>query len=648
KEMRRCWANSAHTAVTTKSCISDFDCFGRCSADQGFLCVVDADCQAGATAPAFSTTNATGLLAAAPNSRLICGNTSNNVPASPIACNSIGWLSFNSSDFSDTTFAPSPPAPANTKVGVSYNTNHLAHNPNYPVADRGAHELSGWARFMTPNLTDNPNYSNSGWVSLRGSATGASPSSKLFACRDCIGGPGGMATGGNSQMNCSFCQDEGNQSCVTSDTVDGLGNKVANCHYLCEDGTTPCVTNNQCGGIGSGQCRAPGYCTGDGTTACASDGQCTNNGRCATGAICSTSGSSCDAYGVNLDTETGKFYGNAWSQDFGWLGFENVSQGGSRILQTRLGDIYAREQIGNNAIPVPSSQQNCNGTYLIISSSTITNFCSVLGSAVVGGINPLQPNSSSISFPSEGNVFQNILGRFDLKGLEKVTDTSDPNRPKNKYGIEVRTMSAASGDVSAWLKSQAAGQGNLIPSGPNFILGGRVYKIGDDNTHGTYTLDSLISFANSNSVAVSGSGVLIVNGDLVINVTEDALTYASGNVNDLRKLASLTVVVRGNLTLSNSVKNLVGAYYVTDNPATTQVEGVFDTASDPTSNNGTQLILRGLVIARQFLFHRQTAGTIDNPTPSELFIYDGRLQSNPLPGMTDFVNALPTAVTPGP
>ncbi len=609
---RRCWADASHTAVTTKSCLSDFDCFGRCAKDEGFLCVKDDDCRIGPeTFTNPDTLNSpTGNLTVFPGSQLSC------LDGSPLACSSIGWLSFNKSDFD----ASHQTAPDGASVRVSYNTLFPDHNQEYNDINEGAHELSGWARFMTPANPNNPNSQDTGWVRLRGADTGASTSTKLFACRDCIGGPG--------QMNCSFCQDESNQSCAPSNTA-----TEANCSYLCEDGSTPCVTNDQCGGVGSGQCKAPGFCTGDGTTSCTSDAACApNNGHCAIGAICSPASSQCAKYGVNLDTETGKFYGYAWSQDFGWLSFQNVTQGGGRIIQTRLADIYAQGPIGAAGIPTSIDPNNCNGTYLITSSSgSITNFCSAYptetGGTISGtNIRTIQPNSSFIPFPGAGNIYQNILGRFDLKGIE-----TDVGGGKNKYGQTMRTLSPGVGnDISAdWAtQMQGAGPGK-------YFLGGKVYTVGDGSS--TYALNGALQFVNSDNLGTSGSGagILIVNGNLTINTP---LSYETEAISDLRRLASLVVVVKGNLTIANTVQNLVGAYYVT---------GAVNTVSDPQLNNQYPLVVRGLMIASQFVFKRQYAGTIETPLPSELFIYDGRLQSNPLPGMTDFVNALPSTVNPG-
>jgi hypothetical protein len=128
----------------------------------------------------------------------------------------------------------------------------------------------------------------------------------------------------------------------------------------------------------------------------------------------------------------------------------------------------------------------------------------------------------------------------------------------------------------------------------------------------------------------SGAGILVVNGNLTIR---SGLSYAAiAGLNDVRKLQNLVIVVKGDLTIDNSVQKIVGSYYVT---------GTIHTTSSDTGSNQYPLEIRGLVIAKEFDLGRKFAGTVENPAPSELIIADGRLQANPMPGMTDFVKALP-------
>ncbi|MEK7637069.1 MAG: hypothetical protein AAB402_01585 [Patescibacteria group bacterium] len=611
---RRCISDRASGALTTRSCLNDFDCFGRCAKDEGFLCVRDDDCRLGAETESgtINYDGNTGKLKNPPGIQLTCSGASGN---SPLACTPVGWLSFNANDFSNST----PPNSPTESFGVKYNTLNPGHNANYVGQNgqnKGAHELSGWGRFMTM-----ANGADGGWVRLRGDDV-ASPTPaiidgqpSLYGCRDCDGG-------GTNAKNCAFCQDASNRSCVPSDTA-----ATAACYYVCKDDlTTHCATTANCTAAGkTGPCTAPGFCTGDQSLRCSDDATCSagNKGTCAIGAVCSVSGATCAEYGVNLDTETGKFVGYAWSQDFGWLDFRSTSYGGSRLIQTKLGDIYATGEIG-------SASQACTGTpnatYLITSAASITGFCSSLGSSA------LQPGVSRIPLISAENTYQNILGRFDLKGIETETDAANH---KNKYGSKIETLTS-SGTNNSISTSWIAEMNH--PSGLNG-LGGKVYVVGDGTSN--YTIDTSVAFSNTPNGATdlatygSGAGILIVNGNLTIN---QPLSYVSASIGDLRKLASLTVVVKGNLTIANTVQEIVGAYYVTGKINT------IDSASD----NQYPLEVKGLMIAKEFVLKRQYAGTVENPLPSELIIFDGRLQSNPLPGMTDFANALPNSVASGP
>lgn len=639
--------------LSAYSCWNDFECFGRCEKDQGFICVNDGDCRIGTDTLADSVAGSTNNLSTQPSNRLKCS------ASSPLACAAGGWLSVNASDFTN------PTAPVlGESIGVNYNTLHTTHNNASTFS--GFHELSGWGRFMTLANSAEPNYQvGHGWVRFRGDAVAASPKTLavkdqatsiitsapyLYGCQDCVG----LA---KNKLSCAFCQDTLGQSCKPSYDP---GPKEGSCTYFC--GGDPlkgaCFQDSECA-TGT-TCRAIGFCTLDSATQCAKDEDCAGNkGYCNLGAVCQVKApeqpqpTQCYAYGVNLSVDKGQFGGLAWSQDYGWLDFRNVGQGSARYFQTRLGDIYAGGTIGDPQAPQPPGINNCNSTYLIISSATIANnFCSSLGTTVKPGVNipSKQGGSASIPVASPNNVYQNILGRFDLVGMEKEVESTG----RNKYSSGIVEINHNGGDISAEINA-ALNAGSL---------GGRVFNISDDapssNAHTrstvTYTISSPITIRNSTNLATQGSsaGMIVINGDLEIDQNIIYGTTGATAIDDLRKLQNLVIVVKGNLTIKNTVQKLVGAYYVTDdprtddgNPATSaDVEGAVST-SDSTSGNTYPLEVRGLMIAKSFNFGRKFAGTVENPAPSELIIYDGRLQSNPLPGMTDFAKALPnTSVTP--
>ncbi len=690
---RRCWNKlTSGKALTNTSCISDYDCYGHCQNDQGFLCVKNDDCQVGATSGSSTVSGALTCSAASrahppgsscttdaycggngtcdsstanfgtqPANRLQCGIAANGIPSSPLACTSIGWLTFNGSDLaSNQLIVPRCNIPTGAQtgtcindstktcsqinvsncplsykgftygtIGAYYNQLYSTHNNSYYQSqNRGAHELSGWGRFMSLTKAANTYNQDGGWVHLRSTESATASGTELFNCRDCD-----SETSDNK--TCAFCQDTASHSCIPTNTpAAGQG-----CYYECQGDTsgpggtpTHCGGSNaECTGKGTGLCLAPGRCSLSGI-ACATDTTCgSSGGSCVFGAICRTTASQCVKYGVHLDTETSTFIGNAWSQDFGWLDFSAVSYGGSRLIQTKLGDIYATKQIGisGQATQTPGSN-TCNSTYLITSASSITGFCSALGTTTANLGNPVQQNANQIPLISSDNSYQNILGRFDLTGMG-----NDIGGGKNKYGNTIVTINAGADNN---LAGGASDSFNTKLSANSSILGGKVYVTkAATPTPTEYTMDSSMTFVNSSNLTNygSGNGILIVNGNLTIN---QPLTYTSGSINDLRKLASLTIVVKGDLKIGNKVKDVVGAFYVTGTIRTT----------DSTSDNQYPLVVKGLMIAKAFEFKRQYAGTVENPTPSELIIYDGRLQSNPMAGMTDFATALPNSVNVGP
>jgi hypothetical protein len=239
-----------------------------------------------------------------------------------------------------------------------------------------------------------------------------------------------------------------------------------------------------------------------------------------------------------------------------------------------------------------------------------------------------------IPISSANNDYRNALGRFDLTGLETVT-RSTGGVDYNKYDLEVVSVTPVSGSLT-YTGSRFNDPGST--NAASFSLGRKVYIADCSATGGTCTLTQALKIANA-AAGQSGAGLLVVNGNLRIT---NNLQYISSVVNDLRQLASLAVVVRGNLEIENQVTNVIGAYYVEGTVFTTPA------STATSSDNRYPLTVRGLMIAKNFEFNRKFAGTVESPLPSELFIFDGRLQSNPLPGMTDFAGALPDTFNSSP
>lgn len=626
---RRCLGN------TNRACLRDFDCYGRCTGDEAALCLSNNDCVGSRPNPALSPSGS--RLRGIPPNNLLCGEPG----SSPSACTAAGWLTFNANDLPSGQRTP-PAAP--TTFGVTYNET--------------TGKLDGWGRFMTLANPSDPNYvANQGWVKLRGPATVAS-GTKIYGAQSCSQTSSAtrctkdltitcstvaliqtcLALGGTcttlTASTCRYGYDGALQSCTPAN---------ASCTNFCGNNSNqPCSNDAECVSLYNNttdSCAPIGYCSNTlnqaSPTTCTSDANCTTAGSfCVRGSVCSSSsGNSCDKYGVDFDEQTGKFQGFAWSSDYGWVDFRAVQKGTTRFLQTRLGDIYA----GGN---INAATNNCassrNATYLVTSSGEITNFCSSLedgGGTGVTGVNVIQRNQPVIPITSSENDYSTALGRFDLTGLETIIRRNG-TLDYNKYDLEVVTIPLSGNSIT---HAGSPFNDTISP----LVLGKKVYIANCPGVapNNTCTLSQALKFSNGASSAQNGAGLLVVNGNLTIS---NNMQYISSRVDDLRQLASLTVVVRGDLNIENSVTNVVGAYYVQGTIFTTP------TATATSSDNRYPLTVRGLMIAKDFEFNRRFAGTVESPLPSELFIFDGRLQSNPLPGMSDFASALPNTQNSSP
>ncbi len=615
---------SKYTCVAnrSKACYTNFDCFGRCSKDSSRLCLADTDCTAFTplTVPSLTFSG----LNDAPPRTLVCNATRGS---SPNACTSGGWLTFNAEDL---PAANQPPdgAPGST-FAASY--------------DEVTGALSGWGRFMTLANTADPNYTaDKGWVSLRGASSSPTFTSlSIYGAQSC--GAIVKRCQNNLPKNCNLlaggencAADEGKCISVSScqfgfdKTLQSCRPAAATCSKFCGgDRAMPCSSDTECSDLwgSTKSCETVGYCSNSFSTPCSADSIC-GTGFCVTGAICQRAGpNSCNSYGVNHDATTGRFQGFAWSSDYGWIDFRGVRKGTSRFLQTRLGDVYSGGDIGS-AATVPST--SCNATYIISATGTINNFCTTLKTGITG-FDSAQGAVASIPILSSKNDYSNALGRFDLTGLETVTKTVGAQN-FNKYDMEIVTVAPNAGALT-YDNSPFSDPDNNAAT-PT-LLNRKVY-VADCRTG--CSLTEALNIRNGTGTE-NGAGLLVVNGNLTI---QNNMQYVASVVDDLRNLGSLVVVVRGDLNIKNTVTNLIGAYYVDGTVFTTP------NANKDDSDNRYPLTIRGLMIAKAFELNRKFAGTIESPLPSELFIFDGRLQSNPLPGMIDFASALPNTFNSSP
>ena len=612
---RRCLAN------TSKACLRDFDCYGRCSGDEAFICLSDTDCVGTNLSVSPATTNS--RLNGAPAKNLVCATTG----SSPNACTGAGWLTFNANDL---------PVAQRTLAGVGSLGATFSETTG---------QLSGLGRFMTLANTADPNYqADQGWVKLRGPASVA-VGSAIYGAQNCTVSTTEKRCSNNLATTCTTSAQCGTGVCVpVASCKFGYDRSLQSCqpggnscvNYCGGNTSQPCSSDDQCSalyGNTADSCEPKGYCSntlGGALDVCTTDGDCGTPGSfCVKGAVCATtSGNSCNLYGVDHDQTTGKFQGFAWSTEYGWVDFRALQKGTSRFLQTRLGDIYSGGDIGASTA---ASSTTCNATYLISAVGQITNFCTALPTDVLPNVRSAQSSVPVIPISSANNDYRNALGRFDLTGLETVTSTVG-GVAYNKYDLEVVAVSPVAGSLTY------TGSPFNDPNSTNaasFSLGRKVYVA---DCGGTCTITQALKIVNAGA-GQSGAGLLVVRGNLRIT---NNLQYISSTITDLRQLASLAIVVRGNLEIENQVTNVIGAYYVEGTVFTTPA------STATSSDNRYPLTVRGLMIAKAFEFNRKFAGTVESPLPSELFIFDGRLQSNPLPGMTDFAGALPDTFNSSP
>jgi len=332
-----------------------------------------------------------------------------------------------------------------------------------------------------------------------------------------------------------------------------------------------------------------------------------------------------DSFGVNYTD--GVLDGWAWSGGgtllsgsfsnavgFGWINFSSAGSGSAAgpttgYLSTQQGDVYSRDGLSNPSGVLSPSQYNA--TFLLLGSGgsgSVVNF----NSELLGEGNFTAVDLPAQSLPDSTNDFTSELGSIDLTKLTTVVTGS-----QNVYGDEVVT-----------LPSFASLSGNES-------LDGKVIVI-DDGVSTSYTLADAITFMNGTAIGEDGSGTIVVNGDLRI---DSDVYYNNTALTDLKNMASVAWIVRGNLTIGQNVQQVVGSFFVLGDDAIG--DGVSDGAVTTEATNAAQLVVYGLMMARSFDFQRSYQGVYGQDEPAELLYYDGRILSNTPPGLRDFTTVLP-------
>lgn len=355
-----------------------------------------------------------------------------------------------------------------------------------------------------------------------------------------------------------------------------------------------------------------------------SGGICSNCSNCFTESYRSICGScsSCNSYGGYKDSQTGGLVGWGWNGNSGavsttgagWVQY-NALGGESGIVypwvQTLYGPIFS-----GNAVRQKSVVSGSNATYCIFAKDVYNFKSSNCANQKFSNVN--------INFPQEANgSYKNILGRLDLAGLTSV-DRRLNGVDYNKYG-------------------------NILDkSWPNtsVTLNNKVYVIDGD-----LIINSPLMINNA-SLAQRGNGIVIINGDLLIN--SDVVYQQSINLTDLKQLASVAWIVKGDVIIDPAVKQISGAFLVLGQENTNCYYENGASCSDPNdypryqktgygiffsgASNNNPLTVYGLLMAKAFDLRRLYSSITQG---SEKVIYDGRLLANPPPGLKSLIEGLP-------
>ena len=327
--------------------------------------------------------------------------------------------------------------------------------------------------------------------------------------------------------------------------------------------------------------------------------------------------SNCKKYGSALDLNTGSLLGWAWNgynkdnngiyQGIGWINFYGLAKVLAPWLETQYGSIFTQKGIRQWA----GSGGN-NATFCI--------YAQTLENMKTSSQCPTDPiRNVAIEYPStnNSNIYRNALGKIDIYGLTTSTKTIN-NVKYNKYGNVIE---------------------NFVPSDEIF-LENKIYV-----SAGNVTIVNPLQIQNGFE---NGNGTIVVNGNLNIN---NNVTYDSA-ATDLKKLASVAWIVKGDLIIDGNVDNLAGIFIVLGNGSECLYEnGLRCNNSDQypkykanghgivfSGASNKSLTIHGLLAAKAFDFRRYFA---DMAMGSERIIYDGRLIANPPPGFASFAEGMP-------
>lgn len=264
-------------------------------------------------------------------------------------------------------------------------------------------------------------------------------------------------------------------------------------------------------------------------------------------------------------------------------------------LETLYGSVYSKNQVGSNATIVPPAGRY-SASYCILSGGEVINFTS--------GLDCVEANYREIDFPTSANQYRNILGVIDFNEI-------------------------LNGEETVFEQTEVSG---TLPT----TLDGGVYYFTSAG-QSDYYINQPLTIYNARNLFSSGAGTVVINGNLHINSN---IYYETAPVSGkISNLASMAWIVKGDVIIDPAVTQIVGSFIILgqDGIACPNADcGRLLTGND--SANPKQLVLKGLVLAKQINFQRYYKV---NQASAEQFIYDGRAMVNTPPGLSDLTKALP-------
>ena len=393
-----------------------------------------------------------------------------------------------------------------------------------------------------------------------------------------------------------------------------------------------------------------------------------------------------------------------YSPHIGWVEFRPFRFVGFPFVEVRAGDVYSGNDVQLPAPPaglldVDTGWPVYTATYLIQANGDVVPTItygqrSAPGASSQGGDDPgtegtgtpiggstglTRSATGQFGFPDETSQYANALGKMDVSKLTTVIDdpssVQDCTRPNGVladcgnidgagHGINDDTcygeLWTQTADPMTWHICTNDGSGiNIFGSevvvrhtphsrfesyngavhplfvNESFNLGGKVYYY----PNSTPQILARNHYVTNSAVGVRGSGVIVTNGaDIRKNITYHPSDPISPST--IKQLASPLWIVKNNLNIDAAVTELAGSFLVGVD-GTGIVQTCIQNGTTPCEQN--QLIIRGLVIAKEFVFGRTFVG--DDPQviseSSEQVINDGRLLLNPPLGLEDLSKTIP-------